>query len=77
MADMVTISKTEYDELLRIKRYAEERAQIEHKKGKAWENYERMKAFCEFLRTNMIGYYDKKRQFDKFWKDEYIEAVHS
>ncbi len=61
--ETVTIPKTEYEELLRIKEYAEQKASIENRVGGAWKKYQELLALDEFCQREFFGYKEAKKQF--------------
>lgn len=66
--ETVTIPKTEYDELLMIKEHAKERASLERKAGRAWETHQKLVAFNDYLKDNLIGYDAKRKEFNRIWE---------
>ncbi len=68
MNETVLISKTEYEDLLRIKYYSESFASIKNKAGKAWEEYQWFKAFDQYCLDNYIPYDQMKKSFKEHLK---------
>ncbi len=61
--ETVTIPKTEYEELKRIKEFSETRASVENKVGKAWGKYQELIALDEFMTKEFFGYREAKKQY--------------
>ncbi len=63
--ETITIPKSEYEELLRIKEYTEQRTSIENKIGGAWNKYQELLALDKFCQKEFFGYREAKKQFKR------------